>query len=491
MAEEHTISNVWMAYISNGPYVYPKDDSSILTTHLINTGWHIIPNILWKHVCTPKQWAELTINYEAYHVKGMKCTIFNCIPMTTQLAIQGNTLFTAFNNSIYGMAYKDDLYETNWHNYYQYDGKQPHNLLYKEGLACQYGTNTNYRQSLPIYLWSAPNSRATERCTYDNHPNDYSTGQQQSGVFPVPSGNEHYRPSGCIWDPLNRPDNIMELRPGKNAITFTWEAHNCDQGKWFNLDLLSWWYPYTPEGPYHSKRQRPNSYQFTDATEPERLANRWEASPPINDYSIPNYANIPVVPMGWWWHEMKSAVPNGLQALTQWEYKYIDLMFSGTEYEKYKYGPTQWFVKMIPLFTDTGTHIECSAQISIKTELYLSCKKRRTAMYAPTWGPFNWKQLYAANSGDQTYQPALIRYRTGGAKRTWQNIADFTSKIVHPRETPYNTSKVIPGGAGEGGTYVSKPMKQPIYKATKPSAPPAERYPTPYPPVEPSTSMQH
>lgn len=492
MAEDHTISNVWMAYIDNMPYIYPKDNILIAAGDQFNTGWHVLPNILWKHLCTPAQWAQMTINYEAYHVKGVKATIFNCVPMTTQLAIQGNTLFTAFNNSIYGMAYKDELYETNWHNWYIYNNKTPHNLMYKEGLGCTYGGDGNYRQSLPIYTWHAPNSRANYRCTYDNHPNDYSSlNSGQSGVFPVPSGDayNHWRPTGILWDPLNRPDHIMELRPGKNAITFTWETHSCDEGKWFNFDLMSWWYPYAPESPYHSQRQRPTSYTFTEQSDPDRMSMRWEANPPTNDYTIPNYANIPIVPMAWWWHEMKSAVPTGLAGLANWEIKYIDLMFSGTEYEKYKYGPTQWFVKMIPLFTEQGVHITCSAQISIKTELFLSCKKRRTAIFAPTWGPFNWKQLYAGNSTDQNFTPALIRYRTGGARRTWQNIAEAggADRFYHPRQTPYNRDRIVPGGAGGGSTFTT-PTTQTRPRDSRPrsypTAPPPERYPPPYPAVE-------
>lgn len=496
MAENHTITNVWMAYIGNGPYVYPNDNTSILATSDLNTGWHIIPNMLWKHMCTPKQWAQMTINYEAYHVKGMKCTIFNLVPMTTQLAIQGNTLFTAFNNSIYGMAYKDELYETSWHNWYEYEPKQPHNLLYKEGLACEYGGSTKYRQQLPIYAWHMPNSRANNKCTYDNHPNTYPNATEKSGVFPAPGGDnfDHYRPTGVIWDPLNRPEEIMELRPGKNAVTFTWETHPCDEGKWYNLDLLSWWYPFAPEGPYHSQRQRPGAYPFTRVCEPDRLANRWETSPATNDYTIPNYANIPIVPMGWWWHEMKSIVPDGLSALQNWEYKYIDLMFSGTEYEKYKYGPTQWFVKMIPLFTENGVHIECSAQLSIKTELYLTCKKRRTAIFAPTWGPFNWKQLYAANSADMSFNPAQIRYRTGGIKRTWQNIGDSTGAAInyHPRDTPFNRNTVVGPGSGIGSTFTTRPTQSgPRTTRAKigPSAPPPEKYQPIYPPVEPPRTM--
>lgn len=477
MAEKETISNVYMAYIKNKPYIYPNDDIQILPADVVNTGYHILPNILWKHLVTPRQWIELVMKYEAYHVDSIKGTIFNCVPMTTQIAIQGTTTFTAFNNAIYGIAYKDDLYETSWFNYYTYDGKTPHNYLYKEGLSCQYGNTTKYRLVLPEYSWSVPNTRAQGYGTYNNQP----TTEEYSGVFPAtPTGNDQHRPTGIIWDPLNRPNEIMELRPGKNAINFSWECHPCDAGKWYNLDLYAWWYPYVPESPYHACRGRPGQFKYAPYTDPDKITNRWEHAPAVNDYTNPNYANIPIVPMAWWWKEMKQAVPATLKA-QEWQLEYMDLMFSGTEYEMYKYGPTQWFCKMIPLFDENGTHIECSANISVKMELNLTCKKRRSAIFAPTWGPFNWKQLYCAKSSDQTYNLNLIRYRTGGARRTWQNLADSSAGRAHARTTPFDIGHKNPSGSGDGGTrFAPYPVPKQRH-SPKPSAPPI---PLQYPSIQ-------
>lgn len=491
MADSVNISNSWIAYIQNNPYVYPKDDVSEIEGEM-NTGWHIIPNMFWSHLVTPRQWYEMLINYEAYHVNGITLSVFNMIPMTQQLAIQGTNIFTAFNNTIYALGYTDKFYETSWHNYYDYSDSANgnHNLLYKEGLICQYNSSVNKRFELPIYKWAVPDSRATTANTYNNAldlqtpANNLTT---NSGVYPAGLANNetvtnyYRRPSGVIWDPMNRPEDLMELRPGKNTIRFGWECHECDNGRWFNLDLMSKYHPYNPESPYHSYRSRPGQYKYSSTTDPNRLSSRYETNPTINDYTIPNYDDIPVVPMAWWWKEMQESImpfqnADKTHEISFWEY--IDLYFAGTEYEMYKYGPTQSFIKMVPIFDHNGTHIDASAQISVKTTLHLSCKKRRTAMYAPTWGPFNWHNTYSARALDRSFRPALIRYRTGGARRTWQNIttkehSNTAGDIkAHPRLPPFSET-VQPAGSGQDNTRFRPYVRQRPGRIT-PSAPPMD-----------------
>lgn len=495
MAETHSISNTWMTYIGNGPFIYPGDHDKVIESTGINTGWHVLPAMLWSHFVTPKQWAELLIKYEAYHVKSISVKVFNMIPMTQQLAIQGNTVFTAFNNCIYALGYKDNLYETSWHNwYYEVDKDSFHNLLYKEGLYCKPNQTDKTRYKLPIYTWYPPNARSRSARTYDNW--DSGASDRLSSVYPggtqLGSTTVSYakRPTGVIWDPFNRPNHLMELRPGKNAIEFSWHCHDCDADKWFNLDQMAWWHPYLPEGPYDWGHVRPGEYVLTSNVDPDRMASRYENNPWVNDFTIPNWAYLPIVPMMWWWKEIQESCALAQNTSTELTKK-INQFFVGTEYECYKYGPEQFFIKLIPLFDDNGTHISCTANVSVQTTLTLDCKKRRSALFAPTWGPFSWYDLYAANNINKNFKPNLIRYRTGGARRTWQNIADnYDQNLSHPRETPYNTNTTQPGGTGIQSTFTTptspvvtyskasdtttiwtQSRKRPI---TKPSAPPME-----------------
>lgn len=459
MAETHTISNTWMTYIGNSPYVYPRDNISVISPNGLNTGWHVVPNMLWKHFVSPKQWAEMVIKYEAYHVEGIKVKVFNMIPMTQQLAIQGNTVFTAFNNCIYALAYKDDLYETSWYDWYtEHERNNGLNLIYKEGLYCPAGTDNNKRWMLPVYTWHPPNQRVRSSHSYSNW--DFGGDHQADGVYPGGSGtaSQTYgykdKPSGVVWDPMNRPSHLMELRPGKNTIGWSWECHPSDANKWFNFDQLAWWHPYVPEGPYDAYHQRPGTYKLSGACDPDRVASRWESTPAVNDYTIPNYENIPVVPMMWWWKEIQESICPYNDTQRGFLARRINQFFVGTEYECYHYGPTQFFIKLIPLFDSNGTHISCTANVSVQTELILKCKPRRSAIYAPTWGPWGWLDLYTAQTHHRRFAPSMVRSRTGGARRTWQNEGDnVTDNMGHPRETPFIYTETVASGTGMDNTY--------------------------------------
>ncbi|UOH27040.1 capsid protein 1 [Galliform chaphamaparvovirus 7] len=461
MAENLTFKNSYMCYIKNQPYIYP--DVSKDTTDDnggFNTGWHVIPNALWCHYTTPKQWANFIINYEAYKVNGFKITLFNMVPMTTQLAIQQTTIFTAFNNTVYGIGYQDKLYETSWYNWFGRPEESP-NLAFKEGLM-QTDGNVKSRYTLPIYVWQKNHRRVCDINFWGN--SDVTTSGY--GVFPMDqsSGNDDKwgTPTGIFWDPFTRPEDLMEFRPGKNAMTFIGEVHNCDSEKWFNLDQCMWWHPYTAPGPYHM--DRPGQYHLSTETDPDRLTNKYEHTPQINDYTWPNLCYQPVMPTGWMWKELQnSLIPRADHPDTT---NVADLRYPGTEYELAKYPFTQCFIKLVPLF-DTNNHsVEVTALVSLQMELSITAKKRRSAIYAPTWGPFNWKQLYSARAQHRLFNPAGIRYRTGGARWTWQNQlgtgdlnATGTPQQAHARESPY-TGSTVAQGTGLEHTYTITTAKQ-------------------------------
>nr|QKE54929.1 MAG: hypothetical protein [Parvoviridae sp.] len=492
MAENITISNSYFAYITNVPYNYPSDesdfyktmDSTTNPTQLINinTGWHIIPTMLWKHFCTPKAWFEMQINYEAYSVTGYTVQVFNMVPLTTQLAIGGQNVFTAFNNCVYALGYQDTLYETAWHNYYYEEDKTDFNLLYKEGLQQQTNSSTKVRFMLPTYYWEPTNSITAATHTWNMHPYagnlNVESGRFADGVYP----GDGTVPSGLVWDPLCRPDEIKELRPGKNSMGFTWERHECDGGKWFNMDQIASWFPYTVSGPYHWGHERPGEHPLSGMQDPNRLQSRFAYNPWVNDYTIPNWADMPVVPSQWWWKEMKGSMQPVYGSGTDLRLKYLNLFICGTEKECYHYPPTQSFLKMIPIITAENVNIECSAQVCIKTQLHLEVKKRRSAMYCPTWGPMPWRSVYSARRQQRNFHNSMIRYRSGGARRTWQNLADSNSLTAHPRQTPYVYTSTVTCGTGIDSTYTTRPKytistakSRSDHTRVTPSAPPLEQ----------------
>lgn len=441
MAEDVTYTNTYMFYWQNKPYIYPNNNNSdanpqTMASGAINTGWHIIPTMLWKHFTTPKQWTHLMINYEAYTVKGYSITIYNPIPMTQQLAIQGTTAFTAFNNTIYTLGAQDDIYETGYHNWYSTEDTgdfKSFNVAFKEGQFKD--ANNSWKKTLfPIYLWRTPNPRQTSDSTYG-----YLLGKDAYTTWPR-LHDQLVVPNGLFWDPLNDPDSIMELRPGKNAMSYSWERHETDANKWFNLDQIASWFPYTVDTPWvaHNIGGPVGAHVLTGEMDPDKLSSEtsWTTfAPKKHDYTIPNLLDMPIVPMQWWWQEMQKSIAETPDV------QKIALFWAGTEYECYKYGPTQCFLKGIPLFDDNGTHVDTITQGCLRINLHLACKKRRSRIFAPTWGPLSWKQIYAM---DAPRTPCFARYRTGGARRTWTNLTDEArpERNLSHREDPYGTSTI-------------------------------------------------
>lgn len=268
MGESVTISNCYCAYIKNDHYGYPYDEDERETEvygHYFNTGWQVLPNILFRHYFTPRQWAEFCIKYQAYSYSGYRITLFNMVPMTTQISFQQTSVYTAFNNTIYAWGYQDTEYETPWCNWYagKHKYQQP-NLAYKEGLQMHGGTTTK-RLFLPHYEFRMPNSRPYNEFSMGNSTQSAKTTYPDDGI-----------PRGVFWDPLNKPNSILEFRPGKNAITFTHTVADCDKGKVFNIDQMASWAPYTPTGPYSGIAPRPGCIELTATNDPDKITTQYE-----------------------------------------------------------------------------------------------------------------------------------------------------------------------------------------------------------------------
>nr|DAZ91117.1 TPA_asm: VP1 [Leopard lizard parvovirus] len=511
---EFTISTLRSVYVDNEAFEYPfgtyNPNQGGIYIHPTSTGWQVIPNIIWEHFCSPKEFYEMTIKYEAVQVTGITCTLFNMIPIQTTLAIQGTTTFSAFNNTVYLMGYNDDLYETPpfpWANnktwmtdeVFYTNGWNP---AYKEGRYVSQGEWCE-NQSIGKPWWGRnqlfPNDVAgSTNCNDQNAPmcpKKSQSGKYQCSIQKLPhycwtqgtlqniaNKNTDFEEedvgwlnfttldmTGVFWDPLNRPDRIMELRPGKNAITFRWEQHPADSNTWFNLDYIANLWPYPRASA--NKFDWPANLEIFQAGLNDPTLENWrpglDFNPTINkpttsgtnhgffDYimrpnmypEIPNWRKIPVVPTNWWMKEIQQSnifndllcnadgekiqTDDGTPNAMFWRTIIKAMFWPGTEYEQYKYPPTQWFVKTIPIFDDTGDLIPVHCQVWMKLDLHLIGKPRRSAIYAPTWGPWQWNAIYGVDGLNQ-YNLSGIRGRSGGARRT----------NIHSNDPPFNITKI-------------------------------------------------
>lgn len=454
-------------YLENRPYEYPSVSAGV--NQLIDvtspkhatvvTGWHIMPNFLYRHVCRPSQWAEIQIQSEEFRPIGVDYTIYNPIPITSNLSLQRTNTFSAFNNCVYSMMYEDDCYETSWFPWTFVDPEKDVNLFQREGIIFS-GNDQNQSENNkhpayttkkyipPIYTWRRPNMRTEQ-------PQVWGQGKQQAGVIDVTDGSSvSYLPNGIFWDPLVRGDKIGELRAGKNA--YSWSFTHPDP-HWHNTDQLAQYATWTVPGPYCGVG-RPWTYQRTNAMDPDRAMtfgmayedktndNSGSALPPYDDYTIPNMAYMPIWCPNWFWKEIETNIIDWQDNNATKPSKKPDKYWGGTEFNAYKTTIPQWFAKGIPLFDENDGRIKTLTQVSVTVKFRLQIKKRRTAYNSAIWGPISGEQLYTATPYKLIMQPNCIRYRTHGTRMSWQNIntptdAQYaTSAKQWPREDNYRST---------------------------------------------------
>lgn len=442
MADTLTISNSYIAYYENDPYQYTlvgKGQSEALDDANRNvhaTGWHIVPNILWEHYLTPKDWYEMIIKNEAYQVVSTSQTLFNPIPVTENLAIQGTTTFPAFNNTIYSIGASDDVYETNWHNYYVENYNKENtgqwwgfNLAFKEGLLSS-EEGPNKRLMFPKYIYIGPSNVLDSKTTWCQGLTDYRP--EATCVWPFGNDFKQSNPNGVFWDPMTDPSKLLELRPGKNSITFNWNVHPSDENIWFNFDQFASFLPYCSYMPSLAEGNQgpPKTEQVVGEpfNDPYPLSSRTTGKPeaPLKDYTIPDMRKMPIVNIAWFWKEMQNTIlrnSNDLHVNLE-----AAMTCAGTEYAATKYPPTQNFIKGIPIFNDDGHLIKTTTQVSVTTTITLRVKKRRSKLFAPTWGPMSWQMTHTMSG---PFTPAFGRYRTGGARIPWTNMNTLSSADRH------------------------------------------------------------
>lgn len=174
MAKTISFTNFNYAYIENDPFIYPANDTSLDVT----TGYHYIPNRLFRDWMTAAQYYQLTQQASKYRVSNIEVVIQNLIPLTDQLAIQATASFTGFNNTIYAICFQDN--------------------------------NNKFYQSTSDIV-SSPSLERREGLGADG----------KRFVLPEVKCEQYNNLSGCFADPLIDAENIMELRPGKNAVKFS------------------------------------------------------------------------------------------------------------------------------------------------------------------------------------------------------------------------------------------------------------------------------
>lgn len=480
-----TFTNVQCTYITNQPHEYFKQEwDEYENGATISTGWHVIPNQLVSHFVTPKQWYELMIKAEAIRPLKIEIDCFNLIPQTETLNIQGTTPFWGFNNCVYAISYVDDCYETDYYNWMLMDRdgtKKQHppnttpNLFYKEGRQINLAGNGWLQQTLPLYGWRAPLYRVHSDRTWGNF-SEYSS----YTTYPYKAGNAHPAkiPAGIMWDPLNRPDCIRELRPGKNNLHFEFTYPDSPM---FNTDRLAYTWPYAADGPYNGN-QRPNAYEQTHECDPDELASQREQDPPLNDYTMPDFENMPIVPCGWWWIELNQSIVDDASAYSM---RKPNKSHPGLETQTACITAPQWFIKIMPLWRATSlgqtpTLVDCYAQMSMRSKIVYEYIPRKSAIYAPTWGPWGWLDLYSHTPWRRSFRESYIRARTSGRRRTWQNWeytsvashpADLGQAAYHPREDPYKENHINASGSGAGGTYTTTTSQTTIKQDTRTDTP--------------------
>lgn len=349
MSLSKTYKQLRYVYIENNPMQYPPLDIGTAETYKENnprhTGWQLLPNCLIGHMLSPAQWWDVTRTFDAIRVDAVTGTVFNMIPLTETMAIQGNTTFTAFNNTLYALGYADNKYETMLYDWsLAYDN---FTLYQKEGMESQIRGNSA-RMNLPEYdhyLFAHP-----------EYPDSWPSGGTPS------TGQAFPQMAGTLWDPLNCPDDLLELRPGKNAIKFTWTRHESDTKELYALNTDVYLNQLNKRATILNAYKLVRGYfqQFNWAITP--LVDNWA-------YNDTLWSNLQAAT---WKHDDSNE-------------KRICNVFPPFGQFNAKFPIPNWFIKLIPLYNSENTLIKTSAQVAYLTEVtVVGAPRKEGAHFAPS-----------------------------------------------------------------------------------------------------------
>nr|QTZ83164.1 MAG: capsid protein [Turdus naumanni Ichthamaparvovirus] len=336
-----TVKNLKYYYINNDMNEYTSTQTATVKAPPQKTGWHMIPNNRWWRYFNPKQWYEIQQSSAGIRVNAIRCKVSNMIPITSTVAISNATTFSAFNNTLYAVAYDDKDYSTiPMHKDIEADGSFK-NFWTREGAQVASAGTVEALNTLPQYVHNC------HRALVDAESINW-------------------------WDPFSDPDNLMELRPGKNAIQFEW--HNTVSAPTLIFEGGCWHAgPYVPE---------------TDVADPNK----------IDDVQWTEYTPNPADK---YWH-MQMIEPGG--QVQQWIRKGWQNMSSSLQdwRSNTKYRPAgdwqnfsetynlrdgimytkpipNWFIKIIPLFDKERNNIVAQAQVMIVWEMDYELIPRHSA----------------------------------------------------------------------------------------------------------------
>lgn len=315
MSVEYVNTNMY--YIGNrqndvygGKYVTRGKGNNKM--YAINTGWHFIPNNLYSNYLTPRQWHDLVTNHSAHKLDRVEIIVQNMIPLTDNLSIEQNTTFMTFNNTIYALAFQDNSYETTF-------VEEQTNLLWREGVIMKQDSDTanptvEGKLFLPLYIHYLP-----------------AIGSAQNKCFGLHA-----------WDPMVHANTFQELRPGKNAVTFSWQA---SEEKWYASSIFT-------------------SFQnYSDIS----------GKPDFN-ISTGNYQNTPLTPTGKF---RQSAGGSQIQSFQN------NMGVMMPDYYWAKPIPN-FFIKMLPIFDTKNSLLQHEGQLVITRKIYFSVRPRIGGINFPT-----------------------------------------------------------------------------------------------------------
>lgn len=370
-----TFSNTYTCYIKNEANqlycgtIVPAVNSQFYT-FVQKTGWHFIPNSNWCNWVNVRQWTEL-MSHRSFIPASCKVTVQNLIPLTDDLSIAQDTTFMSFNNTIYALTYQDDEYFTS-------PNEESEDIYWREGVKFKQDPGSTPsvvgKSYLPVY----------------NHRICY---------VPV-GGSTNKAPAGLAWDPMTHSHKLGELRPGKNAVTFSWSRNNADNDNWLVPNCQFQWNPL---------------YNATD-----NLAG-------YEDFST-SYYNNAITP-----GQMMKQYPNTFVGSKQ-----------GVEYTHFwKYPIPNMFIKMLPIFGTKNNLLKHEGLVIIHKEITFNVRGGSAPNNIPKV-PYHYldRSTWYTTPGEtplQQFKP-LIQDPSNIGQPLFDKRIESNNKIIPTTTTPSATT---------------------------------------------------